>query len=68
MRTIEFIDDFGGEAYFAPQSKQPKNPFFQINVLTGFHPGIAESKGSCSSCSEILPLAWSITILQPVNP
>lgn len=71
MRTIAFTADFRG-TNFAQQPKQlqnalfqinEKNLCFQINVLTGFQPGVTESQGRCISYFEILPLPWSITIL-----
>ena len=68
MRTIAFTDDFRG-TNFAPQPKQLKNPLFQINeknlcfqinVLTGFQPGIAESQGRCISYFEITPFTLEL--------
>lgn len=57
MRIIEFIDDsIGGEGGIFCTTAQSdwkihfiklmKNPFVQINFLTGSHTGIAESKAS----------------------
>lgn len=68
MRTIAFTDDFRG-TNFAQQPKQLKNPLFQINeknlcfqinVLTCFQPGIAESQGRCISYFEITPFTLEL--------
>lgn len=36
---------------------------FQINPLSDFYLGIAESKGRCISYFDIAPFPWSITVL-----